>query len=321
MTEMSYQAFVMVCGPSIGNRTVLFLKRIFEAASGVASMSQLGAAMGIFSGIAASLISVFFFVDIMDKASKDMITLEKLIVSFIKLILTFTIVLTIKDFAIGTFNLGANIFYYAETEWFGTSNTGSGTQVITYFGEETPPKWETVEEKLVGKNKPYGKGFIKNSLNALGILVGLLIPWIVTLGAIAASYFVSITTMLTFFVMALFSPIAVSQCFDEGQRSTGIRYLKKMMAAALTFAVIMGFIYAGSLLENNLMVALVKDANLSGLTTAGSGTTLDINETNYNAICKGNAGFLVSIVILKAAVIGGVMKAGSVANAIFGVPW
>ena len=105
-------------------------------------------------------------------------------------------------------------------------------------------------------------------------------------------------------------PIALTQCFEDGQRSAGIRYLKKFAAQALTFMVIIIILYAVSKLQGALLPQL-----LQGLY---KGNTLDINNDNFKEII-GNWKVLISIVVVQFAAVGAMLKGSQIANDIMGV--
>ena len=105
-------------------------------------------------------------------------------------------------------------------------------------------------------------------------------------------------------------PLALAQCFEEGQRSAGIRYLKKFAAQALTFMVIIIILFAVSKLQGATLPQLLK-----GLCKNG---TLDINNDNFRQVI-GNWRVLISIVVVQFAAVGAMLKGAQIANDIVGV--
>ena len=64
----------------------------------------------MFTAIAGSLMIIFFFIDITDSAAKDMITMEILILSFIKLLIGFSIMIFLPDLLNGLFTIVNEIY-------------------------------------------------------------------------------------------------------------------------------------------------------------------------------------------------------------------
>ena len=120
-----------------------------------------------------------------------------------------------------------------------------------------------------------------------------------------AAYFLAIGNAIMLIARTAFCPLGIVQLFDDGQRSSGIRYLKKLVAEALTFAVIVGILYGASLLQAKLMDYVLGDT-LNGVISVAA--IPDIFEI----------GHLAGIIIIQLAAVGGMFKAGQLANEIVG---
>lgn len=169
---------------------------------------------------------------------------------------------------------------------------------------------KSMREVFQGKsNSLYGSG-IKGALNAVGSVMLLMIPWMISYIAVGLSYLISISNAIMLVAYGFCMPIALTQCFEDGQRSAGIRYLKKFAAQALTFMVIIIILYAVSKLQGALLPQL-----LQGLY---KGNTLDINNDNFKEII-GNWKVLISIVVVQFAAVGAMLKGSQIANDIMGV--
>lgn len=108
-------------------------------------------------------------------------------------------------------------------------------------------------------------------------------------------------------VRTIFAPVGIVQMFDEGQRSAGVRYLKKFFAEALTFAVILGILFAASKLQSALMVNILSGKPFEGkLTVDNMDSVLGIKHC-------------VPIIVIQLAATGGIFKANQIANDIVGV--
>ena len=368
MQEFVYNQFATIFGSGLIEKTSDFINMVVGALNTLFPLNGTGimnTACTLFSGLAGSLLIIYYFMDMYSLAAKDLVSLEKLAVSFIKLILCFMLVLYAKEITVNVFNLCGNMYHMVAEETINkeitTSDTssdknnnkkdnktdnGSLSKQITFWGMSSLPgyddavdvsittKKETITDKLQntftggdkkttvtteaksmrevfqGKsNSLYGSG-IKGALNAVGSVMLLMIPWMISYIAVGLSYLISISNAIMLVAYGFCMPIALTQCFEDGQRSAGIRYLKKFAAQALTFMVIIIILYAVSKLQGALLQQL-----LQGLY---KGNTLYINNDNFKEII-GNWKVLISIVVVQFAAVGAMLKGSQIANDIMGV--
>ena len=352
MQEFVYNQFATIFGSGLIEKTSDFINMVVGALNTLFPLNGTGimnAACTLFSGLAGSLLIIYYFMDMYSLAAKDLVSLEKLAVSFIKLILCFMLVLYAKEITVNVFNLCGNMYHMVAEETINKeikTDNGSLSKQITFWGMSSLPgyddavdvsittKKETITDKLQntftggdkkttvtteaksmrevfqGKsNSLYGSG-IKGALNAVGSVMLLMIPWMISYIAVGLSYLISISNAIMLVAYGFCMPIALTQCFEDGQRSAGIRYLKKFAAQALTFMVIIIILYAVSKLQGALLPQL-----LQGLY---KGNTLDINNDNFKEII-GNWKVLISIVVVQFAAVGAMLKGSQIANDIMGV--
>lgn len=351
MQEFVYNQFATIFGSGLIEKTSDFINMVVGALNTLFPLNGTGimnTACTLFSGLAGSLLIIYYFMDMYSLAAKDLVSLEKLAVSFIKLILCFMLVLYAKEITVNVFNLCGNMYHMVAEETINKEITtnGSLSKQITFWGMSSLPgyddavdvsittKKETITDKLQntftggdkkttvtteaksmrevfqGKsNSLYGSG-IKGALNAVGSVMLLMIPWMISYIAVGLSYLISISNAIMLVAYGFCMPIALTQCFEDGQRSAGIRYLKKFAAQALTFMVIIIILYAVSKLQGALLPQL-----LQGLY---KGNTLDINNDNFKEII-GNWKVLISIVVVQFAAVGAMLKGSQIANDIMGV--
>lgn len=352
MQEFVYNQFATIFGSGLIEKTSDFINMVVGALNTLFPHNGTGimnTACTLFSGLAGSLLIIYYFMDMYSLAAKDLVSLEKLAVSFIKLILCFMLVLYAKEITVNVFNLCGNMYHMVAEETINkeiTTSDGSLSKQITFWGMSSLPgyddavdvsittKKETITDKLQntftggdkettvtteaksmrevfqGKsNSLYGSG-IKGALNAVGSVMLLMIPWMISYIAVGLSYLISISNAIMLVAYGFCMPIALTQCFEDGQRSAGIRYLKKFAAQALTFMVIIIILYAVSKLQGALLPQL-----LQGLY---KGNTLDINNDNFKEII-GNWKVLISIVVVQFAAVGAMLKGSQIANDIMGV--
>lgn len=299
MDKFIYNALSMLYGPGLIQDVNDFMSKIvngtrdFFKQNGAASV-----ALEMFIAIGVTLMILFFYIDVLKKTSKEMMTLERLILAFIKLVLGAVILLYLREIVDSLMKLCLGIYDVAASKPL--KDTGTS---LTFFGSNVFPEW-TYKDPVTGKT--IEQIFHKNykGLHGIDEALALLLPWLACYLARFASYFIATSTAIMLIAQLIFMPIAAAQCFDDGERNKGLKYIQKFAATALTFAVIIGFLYAASLLQG-----------------AVAGSFLDIEN---NAITAENldklfdAGFIANTVIQLSAV-GGILKAQSLANDIVGV--
>ena len=97
-------------------------------------------------------------------------------------------------------------------------------------GQVTTESCETFLEKLVGERT--GGFFFHCEANVL-----LLLPWVISLGVNIAAKLCIYQVALEIGVRKVLLPLAVADIYQEGLRSPGVRYLKKLLACFLKIAI------------------------------------------------------------------------------------
>lgn len=281
-----------------------FLSDVMTAMTSIFTLSAIGGMINVFIAIAGSLMTLFLFVDVMDKATKDMITLERLILIFVKYFIAMLILIYLKEIISTLFNLASGIYELAKDNWLG-QGSAYGLEYFPDDGNPDPSVWpdyDSVKDALIDAG--YGDGKLSMLAN-LGETIFCFLTLAITFIARLAAYFIAVGNAIMLIARTAFSPLGVVQLFDEGQRSSGIRYLKKLVAEALTFAAIVGILYAASLLQSNLLEAILGDV----LNGAVSVAIIEQIFTPGNLAC---------VIIIQLAAVGGMFKAGQLANEIVG---
>ena len=261
-------------------------------------------AMNIFAGVACAMMIVYFYMDLTAQASRSAITFEQLVAAFIKLLVAVAILSILPDLIGDIVSIAKNFFGMMADGEFKTMFDKKKTHDLSFsFGSvqtDKFPEWSDVED--VFKNHYGGVKW----LGALGIIATCLIVFIVMVAANVVGYFLTTSCMVMFLVRCIFSPLAVVQCFDEGARSSGIRYIKILVADALTLGIMIGIIYIG----NYFTAGIVPEAFYEG---AGSYTlSFDTLETGLSGM------ILVKIIDSRLAIIGGMAGAGRLSREIMG---
>lgn len=305
MGEMIFNTLGMIFAGNLTSEVASFVSSIINALQALMSDNGIATLLGVFTGIAGALITIFLFVDLMDKASKDMITLERLVLTFVKFFLAFVIVIYLKEILVTLFKLAMGFYGMLEK----SSLKDQSSISMEYFpddGNSDPSKWpkySDVKDAIEGTGLKKASALTKN----IGLFVQLLLPMALIWVAKVAAFFITASNAVMLVVRTIFAPIGVVQCFDEGQRSSGIRYIKKFVAEATTFAVILGILYAASKIQNALLANIISEAPYNGVLSV---------DNMYDAIKNST---VIIIIVLQLASVGGMFKAGQLANDIIGV--
>lgn len=355
MPEIVYNQFSTIFGSGLIEKTSKFMDMVVAALNTIFPADGSGfmnTACSLFGALAGSLLVIFYFMDLYNLAAKDIISLDKLVVSFIRLIVCFALVMYCKEITVNTFNLCGNVYHMVAEQTVNTvlpkedskknNNTQQSAPAITFWGMNSLPGYEdeidiTVKYTLhsvtgqgtgITQEKNETKTFnaksmkevfetspkkgglfgysIKGTINAISSFMLLLLPWLISYVAVGLAYLVSISNAIMLLGYGFFMPIALTQCMDGGQRSAGILYLKKFIAQALSFAVIVVILYGVSKLQGALLPQILKGmANGKG--------TLDINTMNFKSVIS-NIPALISIVIVQFGAVGAMLKGTQIAN-------
>ena len=302
MGEFLYDAMELLFAGRMISDVTDFLSNVMGATNEIFT-SDIGAIINVFIAIAGSLMTIFLFVDVMDKATKDMITLERLIMILIKYFLAMLILIYLKEIVSTLFSLASGIYEMAKDGL--NSSSAFNLEYFPDDGNPDPSKWpafETVADAF--DDAGYGDGITDFIRHFLMMVFCFLITAGTFIARIAA-YFLAIGNAIMLIARTAFCPLGIVQLFDDGQRSSGIRYLKKLVAEALTFAVIVGILYGASLLQAKLMDYVLGDTLNGVISVAAIPEIFEI-------------GHLAGIIIIQLAAVGGMFKAGQLANEIVG---
>lgn len=303
MSKLVYSGLSTIFGASLTSDVTTFMQWIIDALAVFFTDSNMSGILAIFVGIAGSLMTIYLFVDIINNVSKDMITLERLILIFIKYFIALLILMYLKEIMMTFFNL-TNAIY----KLVGDPNTLNGVESgnssnITYFGHDVwPTDYEMVKDDI---EAAYGKS-VKAILTHFATMVVMLLLVIIGFGARCVAFLMATSNAIMLIARTLFAPMGIVQLFDEGQRSAGMRYLKNFIAEGLTFAVIVGVMFAATQLQHSIIGSVLAD--YSG----------GINRDNLVDIVSNNL-VLVSSIVIQVSALGGIMKSNQLAKDIVGV--
>ena len=296
MSKLIFNALSAIFDGSMATKVFAFIESVMMALTAVFTSGEVMRGFTVLQAVAGSLLIIFFFVELTDNASKDMITLERLVLAFIKLILGMCLLMFLKEIIAGLFAFVYGIYHKIANA--GVDDVSFG---ITFWGQSTFPESFDVLSEADQNFEGLDKNPLKAIMGSIGLLVNSLVLWLASWIALGVSYFVAISNAISLIARATFSPIAVAQCFNDGQKSNAIRYLKKF-----AMAVIIGILYAASTLQGHLVSTIMAGESI---TSIDSSTAIKVME---------NLKVMLSIFAINFGAIGAILKAPSLAQDIVG---
>lgn len=283
MGSWLYDQADYVFGSGLGDNLSSWMTEILGRLGSVVN-SVPSSITNLLMSMAASLLIIYFFMDLTNQASKDMFSLDKLIVAFIKLLVAFAIVINLKEITTWVVKIAEAMATFVQGEW------GSG---ITPGGGG----WDgSGKEAYDDYFNHFSKIFV-----IIPVFGGLIIPWLITWLCELMGKFIIASSAVMLTVKLIFAPIAVVQCFEDGTRSSGIRYIKGLFAEALSFSII--------------IVIIIVALNV-GTTDVNTFTDLASNpEKLQEALSIGN---IVNLLIPKLIIAGGMASGSKIAHEIMG---
>lgn len=289
-----FEALVVLFGNGLLNDIAEFLNTINTATVNALNTGVISDVIGIFKGLAASLVILFFLIELLNEVQKDFVTFERLTVMLLRLLAVTVLIMNLEMIVNGLEELSVLIFNAVK------DLAGSSSNSFEIFGESaaTGYRYSEVEKEM---KDALGKAGIKQ---ALMVVLQLLIPWLISRLCYVVAYVIAVGRSIELIVRAIFSPIGVANLFEDGTRSSGFRYLKKFAACALQLGAIAVILYASNALCNSLIGSL-------------SDGYMTITKDNLLDVLGSSA--LWSMSAIQLAVIGITLKAQSICNDILGV--
>lgn len=303
MSHAIYSGLEMIFGGGLANELMAWMTTLFETLKQIfmGEDNLMGMALTLFAGIACSLLLIYFTMDIINQASRDMLSFEKLIMAMIKLFVAFMVLLFLKEIINGILSIGHSLYLFVSSDSFrGTIFNEEEKDWRFIFGDyegDSFPKWSEVKKAFEDHYEFF---------NAVGLYMTLAIPQILGFVAKLAGYFITTSNAVMVIARAIFAPIAVVQLFEEGSRSAGIKYIKKFAAECITFAVIIVILYASTKVTNVLLENSEAVKNV--------GTTITFGTVD-EVVTFGN---LAIILLPELVAIGAMLGAAKITNDIIG---
>ena len=162
--------------------------------------------------IGYALASTYFLMHVFDEASKDNLTIDGLLKVTIQLVLTIAVINNIEKIINALLTIGNVV----------CTKMGSATKLTAY-----KDAGKTIFDAQSADGTSTARIFIRAAVAALLHLITFL-----------AIDFAIISRMLELGWRIILAPVGIANCFDGGANSPGIRYLKSILATALSGAAI-----------------------------------------------------------------------------------
>ena len=242
MAKFVYDTLVILLGGGLTEEMADWMAGLFATVLRLINGRLMSTAMNIFAAVACSMLILYFFMDLVDQAKRDMFSLEKLIVSFIKFLAAFVVLLCLKDLVTYVVQIGNYLYLTLSSEGSGTLHDAivSGSSARIRLFDEIPtgssgrstfyemPDWTSATQDAFEDNFKGILALVKN----IQVYVICAIAGVIGFIAKIAGYFICTSNAVLVIARVVFSPIAVVQLFEDGSRSAGMRYLIILYAAS-----------------------------------------------------------------------------------------
>lgn len=192
--------------------------------------------------IGCMLVVVYFLLEIIEASTRESFTIEHLIKTTIKLFIALLVIqngLEILKLAVEFGNGLVDKIAPSDPE-----ATGAPDILLAYYNEYKEAAWYETIGSMAQMLIPY---------------LGFLISYIIILLMVYSRY-------IDIAVRAIFAPIGMANIYEGGLNSSGMKYLKKFLAAALQGAIMAGIAVASSMITAAISVdSLAYALGMSGI--------------------------------------------------------
>ena len=240
-----------------------FMEGMLDALKSVFNNGLVSNAIDIFGAVCASLLIMYWLIEIIGLATRDMMSLEKMVVGFMKYIVAVVIVLNLSTIMSNLVGLADGFFEMCrdfpmtdvsvsafETDADGNPGTEPefGPEIVGGSEFLTWSKAEAEDNANLDSDGNHQDGYLRKNFEdeysgifgffrGVGIAFKMFLPALIHAAVYLVGCFICISTSLQIIVRGIASPLGIVSLFEEGTRSSGVRYLKKFAALCFTFSV------------------------------------------------------------------------------------
>lgn len=314
MGKLAFETLGFIFGGTFIERSTSLMKTLINALKEVFQTQTVNNMLAIFISVSITLLTLYLFIEVANRATTEQLTLERLILILVKFFASFVILANIQQIITVSFDISMAVYDTVETsvsKKLGEENSYGGLQFFPEVNsnpDEYPSKY-TDEIKDKFKEAGYKDGntsYIKNMSSFFTCLLFKMIMMVVNV----ASYLIVVGNAISLIARTVFAPIGMIQLMEDGSKSAGVRYLKKFLADGITLAVILVVLYAVSLLQGNIVVASIPKSWHN---------ELKITTTVLDSILNIKSGLGLMLLSVQLAAVGAMFKASQIANDVVGV--
>nr|WP_317428884.1 hypothetical protein [uncultured Blautia sp.] len=317
MGEIAFDTLKAIFGGTFIEKTTRLMTSLLDALKKLFAAQSVKGMLTIFISISITLLTLYLFIEVANRATTEQLTFERLILILVKFFAAFVILANIQQIITVSFDISVGVYETVETSVSESLKDGNSYGGLKFFPEvnDDPTKFpekftEEIKKKFEEAN--YGDGIMDFVHNMSPFFTSLLFKMCSFVANIAC-YLVVIGNAISLITRTIFAPIGMVQLMEDGSKSAGVRYLKKFLADGLTLAAILAVLYAVSLLQGGLIAATIpEDWN----------NTLSITEPVLDGILNLGAmgsGVGLMMAAIQLAAVGAMFKASQIANDIVGV--
>lgn len=312
MSEFIINAIVLVYGDGLALKCSEWMDKIWEVITEVFNNGLVDNAFTAFSAVSASLLILYFLMDMTSQVSRELLTLEKFIVMGIKYVIAIVILLNVTDLVNGIVTIGKALYNQAVVLDLGDLNT-DGASTYSNYKAANGYNDTQAKEAMVEAYDGYVGTDILDIFPKLGHVLRCFVPWLIGFVCQLVCMLIVTTNALNIFIRGFFIPLAVPQLFEDGMRSSGVRYIKSFTAYCIEMAVIVITLRFSSHLGNYITTSIYNFS--TGFFESNGGATI----FNASFIDQGlDFNNLIPALIPMLAAIAGISGAAKVTHDITG---
>lgn len=237
MSKLIINTIVLIYGDGLASKCNEWMSKIWDAITEIFANGLVDNAYTAFSAVSASLLLLYFLMDMTTQASRELLTLEKFTLMGIKYVVAIVILLNINDITNGIVTIGKSIYNTALNVTF-TNITGEGMGSYSSF-KAAYSSDDAAKEAMVSIYEGNLPSDVIDKFGALaGDVVSCFFPYLIGFLCQMVSMLIVTTNALNICIRGFFIPLAIPQLFEDGMRSAGVRYIKSFAAYCLEMAVI-----------------------------------------------------------------------------------
>lgn len=300
MSEFIINTIILMYGDGLASKCADWMDKIWNVIVDIFNAGLVDNAFTAFASVSAALLLLYFLMDMTSQASKELLTLEKFVIMSIKYVIAIVILLNASVLMQGVVTIGQSLYNTAATvelkniEEEGTSTYSS--YKAGYDGDDNAAKEAMVDAYEGNLNG----NIIEKTITKIGHVLNCFIPFIIGFVCQLVCMLIVTTNTLNICIRGFFVPLAIPQLFEEGMRSSGVKYIKSFAAYCIEMAVIVITLRLSSHVANYIQTHLYNWE--CQIFSSNNGVTV-FNASNIDAVL-GFSQLIPAIIPMLTAIVG-----------------